>query len=181
MARTENYEANPETGKRTRRKITFDESITSERAAKAALQPYLDDYNAKAQANAKPPAPPKSGKTVGELIKEWQSKILPNRKPSGARAALSHIRTYIIPLVGEIPLRDLHLSQHQQFVTAVGQRVDRRKTAENVYGTLTSILNLGRRWVTPSRPLKNGTSFSPQTNARRRKFSFLTLIPRRES
>ena len=139
------YEANPETGKRTRRKITFDESITSERAARAALQPYLDDYNAKAKADTKP-ASPKCSKTVGALIREWQSKILPNRKPSGARAALSHIRTYILPLVGEIPLRDLNLSQHQAFVTAVGQRVDRRKTAENVYGTLTSILNLGRKW-----------------------------------
>jgi integrase len=31
-------------------------------------------------------------------------------------------------------------------VTAVGLRVDRRKTAENVYGTLGSILNLGRKW-----------------------------------
>lgn len=32
------------------------------------------------------------------------------------------------------------------FVTAVGQRVERRKTAENVHGTLGSILNLGRKW-----------------------------------
>jgi integrase len=37
-------------------------------------------------------------------------------------------------------------------VTAVGQRVDRQKTAENIYGTLGSILNLGRKWgyATPS-------------------------------
>ena len=40
----------------------------------------------------------------------------------------------------------MNLSQHQGFVTAVGRRVDRRKTAENVYGTLGSILNLGRKW-----------------------------------
>jgi integrase len=43
-------------------------------------------------------------------------------------------------------LRGLNLSQHQGFVTAVGLRVDRRKTAENVYGTFGSILNLGRKW-----------------------------------
>lgn len=43
-------------------------------------------------------------------------------------------------------MREMNLSQHQAFVTAVGRRVDRRKTAENVYGTLSSILNLGRKW-----------------------------------
>src|SRR6267143_572271 len=47
------YEVNPETGKRARKTITFDESVTSERAAKAALQPYLDDYNASAKATSK--------------------------------------------------------------------------------------------------------------------------------
>lgn len=146
------YEANPETGERVRRTITFDESVTSERVAKAALQPYLDDYNARAKANLKPSSLPKTGKTVGALIEEWKDKILPNRKPSGARAALSHIRVYILPQIGEIPLRNLNLSLHQAFVTAVGLRVDRRKTAENVYSTLGSILNLGRKWgyATPS-------------------------------
>ena len=44
---------------------------------------------------------------------------------------------------------ELNLSQHQTFVTAVGLRVDRRKTAENVYGTLSSILNQGRKWGHP--------------------------------
>ena len=140
------YEADPETGKRTRRTITFDESVTSKRAAEAALKPFLDVYNERAKAQAKPPAPPKSGKTVSALITEWQSKILPNRKPSAARSAMSHIRVYVLPLVGEVPLRDMNLSQQQAFVTAVGLRVDRRKTAENIYCTLGSILTIGRKW-----------------------------------
>jgi len=139
------YEANPQTGKRARHTITFDESVTSKRAAEIALKPYLDDYNAKAKANAKPAPAARAGKTVA-LIKEWTDKILPNRKPGGARAALSHIRTYILPQLAEVPLRDMNPSRHQAFVTAVGLRVDRRKTAENVYGTLASILNLGRKW-----------------------------------
>lgn len=139
------YDVNPETGKRTRRTIAFDASVTSERVAKAALQPYLDDYNARAKANLKPSAP-RGPKTVGALLEEWTEKILPNRKLGGARAAQSHIRAYIRPLLGEVQLREMNLSQHQAFVTAVGRRVDRRKTAENVYGTLSSILNLGRKW-----------------------------------
>jgi hypothetical protein len=139
------YEANPETGKRSRRTVTFDASITSRRAAEAALQPYLDDYNARAKANLKP-SKPRGDKTVKALVDEWTDKILPKRKPGGARASLSHIRTYVLPLLGEVSLRELNLSQHQAFVTAVGRRVDRRKTAENVYGTFGSILNLGRKW-----------------------------------
>lgn len=141
------YETNPQTGKRARRTITFDESVTSKRAAEIALKPYLDAYNAKAKADASAKhAPTKTGKTVGALIKEWSEKILPNRKPGGARAALSHIRAYILPQLGEIRLLEMNLSQHQAFVTSVGQRLDRRKTVENVYGTLSSILNLGRKW-----------------------------------
>jgi integrase len=139
------YEISPETGKRIRRTITFDATVTSERAAKAALQPYLDDYNTRAKANLKASAP-RGGKSVKALLEEWTDKILPNRKPGGARAASSHIRAYILPLLGEVHLRDMNLSQHQAFVTAIGRRVDRRKTAENVYGTLGSILNLGRKW-----------------------------------
>src|SRR5438094_1057765 len=139
------YEVNPETGKRARRTITFDATVTSERAAKAALQPYLDDYNARAKANLNPSSP-RGEKTVRALLEEWTDKILPNRKPGGARAALSHIRAYIRPKLVDLRLRDMNLSQHQAFVTAVGQRADRRKTVENVYGTLSSILNLGRKW-----------------------------------
>jgi hypothetical protein len=75
-------------------------------------------YNARAKENAKP-APSKGGKTVRALVREWSDKILPNRKPGGARAALSHIQTYILPLLGELHLQDLNLSQHQSFVTAV--------------------------------------------------------------
>jgi integrase len=134
-------QTDPETGKRARRTVTFPESVTSERAARAALQPYLDRVNI-----APPPAPRRLGRKLCELIEEWKEKIIPNRKDSGARASLSHIRTYIIPQLGETPLSELSLSVHQAFVTTVGQRVDRRKTAENVYGTLTSILNKGRKW-----------------------------------
>jgi integrase len=140
------YEPDPQTGKRTRRTITFDDSVASERAAKSALQPFLDAYNDKAKANYKSSPTPKAGQTVGALIKEWAAKILPNRKPSGARAALSHTRVYILPQLEAVPLRNMNLAQHQAFVTSVGQSVNRRKTAENVHGTLGSILNLGRKW-----------------------------------
>jgi len=34
----------------------------------------------------------------------------------------------------------------QTFITEVGKRVNRRKTTENIYITLSSILNNGRKW-----------------------------------
>jgi integrase len=126
--------------KRVRRTVTFDSSVTSRRTAFRALQPYLE------RVNVEPPIPRKGGRTVNDLVEEWKKKIVPNRKPGGARASLSHLRVHIVPLLGEMPLREMNLRTMQSFVTMVGQRVNRKKTAENVYGTLSSILKKGRKW-----------------------------------
>jgi len=126
--------------KRIRRTVTFDSNVTSRRAALRALQPYLDGVN------VDPPSPRRGGKTVGELVEEWKEEILPNRKPGGARASLSHLRTHIVPLLGKMPLRELNLRTQQAFVTTVGQRVNGKKTVENVFGTLSSALKKGRKW-----------------------------------
>jgi len=131
---------NPETGERIRRTVTFDESVTSERAAHRELQPYLDRINLEV------PLPRRGGKTVAELIEEWTEKIAPNRKDGGLRATRSHIRAHILPLLGQTPLRDLNVRAIQGFVTAVGQSVNRKKTTENIYGSLSSILDKGRKW-----------------------------------
>lgn len=135
----------PLTGKlkRIRRTVTFDPSVTSRRAALRALQPYLD------RVNVDPPSPKRGGKTVAELVAEWKREILPNRKPGGARASRSHLRTHIVPLLGKMPLRELNLRTRQAFVSAVGQRVSRKKTVENVFGTLSSILKKARKWGYP--------------------------------
>ena len=132
----------PRTGKlkRVRRTVTFDSSVTSRRAALRALQPYLD------RVNVAPPSPKRGGKTVGELVQEWNKEIIPNRKPGGARASLSHLRAHIVPLLGKMPLRELNLRAQQAFVTTVGQRVNGKKTVENVFGTLSSVLKKGRKW-----------------------------------
>jgi integrase len=138
-------ETDPQTGKRIRRTVMFGPEIASQRAAEAALQPYLDRVRDATQAMLLP-APSKGGKKLCSLIDEWKAQILPNRKLGGARACESHIRTYLIPLLGERPLRELELREHQAFVTAVGRQVVRRRTVENVYATLSSILNKGRKW-----------------------------------
>ena len=138
-----------QTGKRIRRTITFGPEVTSKRAAEAALQPYLDRVRDTTQSIAVSSTPAKGGKRLSTLIEEWKQDVLPNRKLGGARSCLSHIRTYLIPLLGEILLRELSVRQHQAFVTAVGQKVGRRRTTENVYATMSAILNKGRKWGYP--------------------------------
>ena len=138
-------ETDPQTGHRIRRTVTFGPEITSKRAAEAALQPYLDRVRDATKVLSRP-APSKGGKKLSSLIDEWKETILPNRKLSGARACLSHIRVYLLPLLGELSLRELTIQRHQAFITAVGRRVGRRRTTENVYCTLSSILDKGRKW-----------------------------------
>src|SRR6516165_1484819 len=82
-------EINPQTGKRIRRTVTFGSEVTSERAARSALQPYLDRVNI-----AAPPAPRKAGKTLCEVMEQWKEKLIPNRKAGPARPARSDIRAY---------------------------------------------------------------------------------------
>ena len=72
-------EINPETGERIRRTITFDASVTSARAARSALQPYLDRINVQL-----PNLHARGKKKLSELIEEWKREILPNRKLGGA-------------------------------------------------------------------------------------------------
>lgn len=66
------WETETTTGKRTRRTITFPDSVTSERAAWAALQPDLDRVNNLA-ACSELPKPKRTGKTLTELVEEWKS------------------------------------------------------------------------------------------------------------
>jgi integrase len=133
-------EVNPETGERIRGRSRS--MLQSHRRELLAVPSTLPGPNQRPIAQSARQRKEK----LSELIEEWKREILPNRKLGGARDSLSHIRTYITPLLGEKPSHELDAKEHQVFVTAVGRCVDRRKTAENVYGTLTSILNKGRKW-----------------------------------
>src|SRR5215469_7088957 len=125
-------ETDPLTGKRIRRKVTFGPDVTSKRAAEAALQPYLDRVRDDTKAMLLP-APSKGGKKLCSLIDEWKAQILPNRKLGGARACESHIRTYLIPILGDKPLRELSLREHQSFILRGAASTDSPADRGNVY------------------------------------------------
>jgi hypothetical protein len=87
--------------KRVQRKVVLGPcSLVSQRAAYAALQPYLDAVNVA-------PAPaPKVGKTLSSVVGEWREQIAVNLKPSTVRAAESHLKQHIVPRLGSLRLQD---------------------------------------------------------------------------
>jgi integrase len=115
----------------------------SERAARAAFQPILDAVNA---ANHATPPVPKTSDTVAKAVSEWREHVAETLKPSSRRAAESHLRRHILPLLGDCPLTELTVKKMQTFVTTLASGQRTAKTIENVLLTLSSILSAARKW-----------------------------------
>ena len=99
--------------KRIQRKVVLGPcNKVSERAAYAALQPYLDAVNVA-------PAPaPKVGKTLLSAVQEWREQIAVNLKPSTVRAAESHLKRHILHRLGSLRLQELDAAQVGQIITS---------------------------------------------------------------
>jgi len=127
--------------KREQRSRTF--VGLSERAARAAFQPILDAVNA---ANHATPPVPKTSDTVQKAVADWREHAVGSLKPSTQRSAESHLRRHILPLLGECPLTDLTVKRMQTFVTTLASGKRKAKTIENIFLTLSSILDCARKW-----------------------------------
>ena len=115
--------------------------------------------------------------TFAEFAERWRTEVLIHRKPSGARAAESHLRCHILPLLGKMKLEDLGLEVQQTFVTRLAETVS-SKTAANVTGTLSVILSTAKNWgyicetvdfgklVMPSEEVKEAARFFTAEEAR---------------
>lgn len=115
--------------------------------------------------------------TFAEFAERWRTEVLIHRKPSGARAAESHLRCHIMPLLGKMKLEDLGLEVQQTFVTRLAETVS-SKTAANVTGTLSVILSTAKNWgyicetvdfgklVMPSEEVKEAARFFTADEAR---------------
>jgi integrase len=160
--------------KREQRSRTF--AGLSERAARAAFQPILDSVNA--ASGATPPVP-RNTATLSNLVAEWREQIAGTLKPSTRKAAESHLRRHIEPLVGGCALPELTAKRLQAFVTSVstthlpdgGKRT--RKTIESILLTLSSILSAARTWgyTTPKVSLSD-LSLPQDTSKEPRCFTF---------
>jgi integrase len=83
--------------------------------------------------------------TVAEFAERWKVEILSKRKPSTREAAESHLNHHIIPHLGKLRLDNLGVENQQVFVTRIAETVS-SKTAVNIIGTLSSMLNTAKNW-----------------------------------
>lgn len=112
--------------------------LATARLAKRKLETVL------ARVNAPDYRPGRVG-TVKEFSERWQELFLKHRKPSTERAAKSHLRSHILPVLGKMGLDQVGREMQQEFAAHLCQSVS-RKTAINVLGTLSSMLGSARSW-----------------------------------
>jgi integrase len=108
------------------------------------FQPYLDRVNATIK------KPPKNGLSLSQFVEEWRTNVSVNLKDSTVRAAESHLRTHIVPILGQLSLPELDTKRIQAFVTALASRELSRKTIENILLTLSSIIAKAKAWDYPT-------------------------------
>ncbi len=105
-----------------------------------ALQPYLDAVNLVAIPK------PKAGKTLRTFVQEWEGSVAPTLKPSTVRAAKSHLKTHILPAMGDAPLTAVTTRNVQAFVSSMSASGLSRKSCENVLQTLSSLVKTAKAW-----------------------------------
>ena len=105
-----------------------------------ALKPYLDAVNLVAVPK------PKAGRTLKNFVEEWKRNIAPTLKPSTVRAVESHLRTHILPAMGELSLTAISTRNVQAFISALAAKGLTRKSCDNVLQTLSGLLRTAKAW-----------------------------------
>src|SRR5258708_24164140 len=105
-----------------------------------ALRPYLDAVNLVAIPRAK------AGRTLKNFVEEWKHNVAPTLKPSTVRAAESHLRTHILPTIGDMSLTAINTRNVQAFISALTAKGLTRKTCDNVLQTLSGLLRTAKAW-----------------------------------
>jgi integrase len=148
--------------KREQRSKTF--VGLSERAARAAFQPILDAVNQ--ASGVVPPVPKVTGETLDSLIADWRKEIAGSLKPSTRKAAESHLRRHVVPVLGDCTLTELTAKRLQTFITGLSDGQRKRKTIENIMLTLSSILSTARKWGYDIPKVSLSDLSLPQSNRR---------------
>jgi integrase len=112
--------------------------LPTKKLALRRLELYLAKINA-------PGYRPGRVATLAEFVERWRADVLAQHKPSTVRAAESHLRTYIISLLGPRRLEEITPELQQSFITSLSRKLQ-RKTVLNVVATLSAILNTAKRW-----------------------------------
>src|ERR1700694_4527542 len=65
---------------------------------------------------------------------------------SGARTEWSHLRTHILPVMGDLSLTAINTRNVQAFISALTAKGLTRKTCDNVLQTLSGLLRTAKAW-----------------------------------
>ncbi len=112
--------------------------LPTKKLALRRLEIYLAKINA-------PGYRPGRVATLVEFVDRWRTDVLVQRKPSTVRAAESHLRIYVIPLLGSRRLEEVTPELQQSFITTLSKKLQ-RKTVLNILATLSAVLNTAKRW-----------------------------------
>jgi integrase len=83
--------------------------------------------------------------TLADFAETWQEQVLCQLKPTSVRAAKSHLKNHILPMLGRFRLDEIGREQQQFFVTRLSRELS-RKTVLNVLGILSSMLSTAKKW-----------------------------------
>jgi len=81
--------------------------------------------------------------TFAEFAKRWDATVLSQHKPSTQSSTRSQLRKWLLPQLGDCPLKDLDGQRLQGFVSACGCN---SKTVRNLVGTVRMMWNSARAW-----------------------------------
>jgi integrase len=105
-----------------------------------AFAPYLEAVNLVVMPKLR------SGRTLRAFVTEWEATIAPTLKPGTVRAAKSHLRTHILPAMGDLSLTAVTTRNVQAFVSGMAAKELSRKSCENVLQTLLSLVKTAKAW-----------------------------------
>jgi integrase len=79
------------------------------------------------------------------FIERWKAEVLVQREVSTQRAALWHLRRYLVPAFRGFTIDQIGQEQAQMLISSLAGRVS-AKTAVNIMGTLSTILKTAKSW-----------------------------------
>jgi integrase len=101
--------------------------------------------------------------TFGQFAERWESTVLVQHKPSTQATMRSHMKKYLVPVFGDLPLRDIQPENVQRFIA--GMRTS-PKTVRNLFITLQLMWNSARAWQYVSHNALDGVVLPKPRRAR---------------
>jgi integrase len=103
--------------------------------------------------------------TLRDFAETWQKQVLVHKKPSTIKAAKSHLKIHILPILGAVRLDELSRERQQSFSTCLVGKVS-RKSVLNVLGTLSTMLATAKEWKYVCEPLTISSLVLPEAPLR---------------